>query len=66
MLYLNSPEDVLELCEMADLATDDAMGTAGASSMVAIPKACAMFWIPLPLQRSIVSCFLHRCSVAAE
>ena len=39
MLYLNSPEDVMELCEMADLAMDDAMGTAGASAMVSIPKA---------------------------
>ena len=52
MLYLNSPEDVLELCEMADLAMDDAMGTAGASAVVSIPKACAVSWPPSPLQHS--------------
>lgn len=64
MLYLNSPEDVLELCEMADLAMDDAMGTAGASAMVSIPKACAMSWMSLPSQLSIAKLFrrAHCCS----
>ena len=38
-LYLNSPEDVMELSEKAELATDDMMdSTSFATSSVYLPK----------------------------
>lgn len=37
-LYLNSPEDVVELTEKADLATDDTMDSTTAAPSVYLPK----------------------------
>ncbi len=40
-LYLNSPEDVVELSEKADLATDDMMDPTAVATSVYLPKVCA-------------------------
>ena len=40
-LYMNSPEDVVELSEKADLATDDMMDPTAVATSVFLPKVCA-------------------------
>ena len=37
-LYLNSPEDVVELSEKADLATDDMIDSTSAAPSMYLPK----------------------------